>query len=93
MEFIVNCYNKIDVKLSWEGKMMKTIRKTAIVMLLCVYFLTYGVLPQVEAAGKNTPVIVVAHRAGAKEATESTIATKEQGLRGRDTIDEINVQK
>lgn len=35
--------------------MMKTIRKTAIVMLLCVYFLTYGVLPQVEA-GKDTPV-------------------------------------
>ena len=67
MEFIVNCYNKIDLKLSWEGKMMKTIRKTAIVMLLCVYFLTYGVLPQVEA-GKDTPVIVVAHRAGAKVA-------------------------
>lgn len=55
MEFIVNCYNKIDLKLSWEGKMMKTIRKTAIVMLLCVYFLTYGVLPQVEAAGKILP--------------------------------------
>ena len=42
--------------------MMKTIRKTAIVMLLFVYFLTYGVLPQVLAAGKDTPMIVVAHR-------------------------------
>ena len=81
MEFIVNCYNKIDVKLSWEGKMMKTIRKTAIVMLLCVYFLTYGVLPQVEAAGKNTPVIVVAHRAGAKVAPENTLAALEQAIR------------
>ena len=38
MEFMVNCYNKSDHKLSWEGKMMKTIRKTAIVMLLFVYF-------------------------------------------------------
>ena len=47
MEFMVNCYNKSDHKLSWEGKMIKTIRKTAIVMLLFVYFLTYGVLPQV----------------------------------------------
>ena len=65
MEFMVNCYNKSDHKLSWEGKMMKTIRKTAIVMLLFVYFLTYGVLPQVLAAGKDTPMIVVAHRAGA----------------------------
>ena len=64
MEFMVNCYNKSDHKLSWEGKMMKTIRKTAIVMLLFVYFLTYGVLPQVLAAGKDTPMIVVAHRAG-----------------------------
>lgn len=44
--------------------MMKTIRKTAIVMLLFVYFLTYGVLPQVLAAGKDTPMIVVAHRQG-----------------------------
>ena len=43
---------------------MKIIRKTAIVMLLCLYFLTYGVLPQVQAAGKDAPVIVVAHRAG-----------------------------
>ena len=54
--------------------MMKTIRKTAIVMLLFVYFLTYGVLPQVLAAGKDTPMIVVAHRAGAKVAPENTLA-------------------
>ena len=74
MEFMVNCYNKSDHKLSWEGKMMKTIRKTAIVMLLFVYFLTYGVLPQVLAAGKDTPMIVVAHRAGAKVAPENTLA-------------------
>lgn len=45
---------------------MKIIRKTAIVMLLCLYFLTYGVLPQVQAASKDAPVIVVAHRAGQK---------------------------
>ena len=93
MEFIVNCYNKIDVKLSWEGKMMKTIRKTAIVMLLCVYFLTYGVLPQVEAAGKNTPVIVVAHRAGAKVAPENTLAALEQAIRDGAPIAEIDVQQ
>ena len=54
--------------------MMKTIRITAIVMLLFVYFLTYGVLPQVLAAGKDTPMIVVAHRAGAKVAPENTIS-------------------
>ena len=92
MEFIVNCYNKIDLKLSWEGKMMKTIRKTAIVMLLCVYFLTYGVLPQVEA-GKDTPVIVVAHRAGAKVAPENTLAALEQAIRDGAPIAEIDVQQ
>ena len=43
-------------------------------MLLCLYFLTYGVLPQVQAAGKDAPVIVVAHRAGAKVAPENTVA-------------------
>lgn len=93
MEFIVNCYNKIDFKLSWEGKMMKTIRKTAIVMLLCVYFLTFGVLPQVQAAGKDTPVIVVAHRAGAKVAPENTVAALEQAIRDRVPIAEIDVQQ
>ena len=92
MEFIVNCYNKIDYKLSWEGKMMKRIRKTAIVMLLCVYFLTYGVLPQVEA-GKDTPVIVVAHRAGAKVAPENTLAALEQAIRDGAPIAEIDVQQ
>ena len=61
--------------------MMKTIRKTAIVMLLFVYFLTYGVLPQVLAAGKDTPMIVVAHRAGAKVAPENTLAALEQAIR------------
>ena len=92
MEFIVNCYNKIDLKLSWEDKMMKAIRKTAIVMLLCVYFLTYGVLPQVEA-GKDTPVIVVAHRAGAKVAPENTLAALEQAIRDGAPIAEIDVQQ
>ncbi len=43
---------------------MKIIRKTAIVMLLCLYFLTYGVLPQVLAAGKDTPMIVVVRAGG-----------------------------
>lgn len=57
---------------------MKIIRKTAIVMLLCLYFLTYGVLPQVQAAGKDAPVIVVAHRAGAKVAPENTVVALEQ---------------
>ena len=60
---------------------MKIIRKTAIVMLLCLYFLTYGVLPQVQAAGKDAPVIVVAHRAGAKVAPENTVAALEQAIR------------
>ena len=60
---------------------MKNIRKTAIVMLLCLYFLTYGVLPQVQAAGKDAPVIVVAHRAGAKVAPENTVAALEQAIR------------
>ena len=83
MEFMVNCYNKSDHKLSWEGKMMKTIRKTAIVMPLFVYFLTYGVLPQVLAAGIDTPMIVVAHRAGAKVAPENTLAALEQAIRER----------
>ena len=59
---------------------MKIIRKTAIVMLLCLYFLTYGVLPQVQAAGKDAPVIVVAHRAGAKVAPENTVAALEQAM-------------
>ena len=59
---------------------MKIIRKTAIVMLLCLYFLTYGVLPQVQAAGKDAPVIVVAHRAGAKVAPENTVAALEHAF-------------
>ena len=50
-------------------------------MLLCLYFLTYGVLPQVQAAGKDAPVIVVAHRAGAKVAPENTVAALEQAIR------------
>ena len=66
--------------------MMKTIRKTAIVMLLFVYFLTYGVLPQVLAAGKDTPMIVVAHRAGAKVAPENTLAALEQAIRDGSTF-------
>ncbi len=93
MEFMVNCYNKSDHKLSWEGKMMKTIRKTAIVMLLFVYFLTYGVLPQVLAAGKDTLMIVVAHRAGAKVAPENTLAALEQAIRDGAPIAEIDVQQ
>ena len=93
MEFMLNCYNKIDHKLSWEGKMMKTIRKTAIVMLLFVYFLTYGVLPQVLAAGKDTLMIVVAHRAGAKVAPENTLAALEQAIRDGAPIAEIDVQQ
>lgn len=93
MEFMVNCYNKSDHKLSWEGKMMKTIRKTAIVMLLFVYFLTYGVLPQVLAAGKDTPMIVVAHRAGDKVAPENTLAALEQAIRDGAPIAEIDVQQ
>lgn len=93
MEFIVNCYNKIVYKLSWEGNVMKTIRKTAIIMLLCICFLTYGVLPQVQSAGKDTPVIVVAHRAGAKVAPENTIAALEQTIRDNVPIAEIDVQQ
>lgn len=93
MEFMVNCYNKSDHKLSWEGKMMKTIRKTAIVMLLFVYFLTYGVLPQVLAAGIDTSMIVVAHRAGAKVAPENTLAALEQAIRDGAPIAEIDVQQ
>ena len=73
--------------------MMKTIRKTAIVMLLFVYFLTYGVLPQVLAAGKDTPMIVVAHRAGAKVAPENTLAALEQAIRDGAPIAEIDVQQ
>lgn len=72
---------------------MKIIRKTAIVMLLCLYFLTYGVLPQVQAAGKDTPVIVVAHRAGAKVAPENTVAALEQAIRDGAPIAEIDVQQ
>ena len=71
---------------------MKIIRKTAIVMLLCLYFLTYGVLPQVQAAG-NAPVIVVAHRAGAKVAPENTVAALEQAIRDGAPIAEIDVQQ
>ncbi len=73
--------------------MMKNIRKTAIIMLLCVYFLTFGVLPQVQAAGKDTPVIVVAHRAGAKVAPENTVAALEQAIRDGVPIAEIDVQQ
>ena len=72
---------------------MKIIRKTAIVMLLCLYFLTYGVLPQVQAAGKDAPVIVVAHRAGAKVAPENTVAALEQAIRDGAPIAEIDVQQ
>ena len=72
---------------------MKIIRKTAIVMLLCLYFLTYGVLPQVQAAGKDAPVIVVAHRAGAKVAPENTVAALEQAIRDGVPIAEIDVQQ
>jgi len=93
MEFIVNCYNKIDKKLSWEDNVMKIIRKTVIVMLLCFFFLTYGVLPQVQAAGKDAPVIVVAHRAGAKVAPENTVAALEQAVRDGAPIAEIDVQQ
>ena len=72
---------------------MKIIRKTAIVMLLCLYFLTYGVLPQVQAASKDAPVIVVAHRAGAKVAPENTVAALEQAIRDGAPIAEIDVQQ
>lgn len=72
---------------------MKIIKKTAILMLLCIYFLTYGVLPQVQAAGRETPLIVVAHRAGAKVAPENTIAALEQSIRDGVPIAEIDVQQ
>lgn len=72
---------------------MKNIRKTVIVMLLCFFFLTYGVLPQVQAAGKDAPVIVVAHRAGAKVAPENTVAALEQAVRDGAPIAEIDVQQ
>lgn len=72
---------------------MKIIRKTVIVMLLCFFFLTYGVLPQVQAAGKDAPVIVVAHRAGAKVAPENTVAALEQAVRDGAPIAEIDVQQ
>lgn len=72
---------------------MKIIRKTATVMLLCIFFLTYGVLPQVQATGKDTPVIVVAHRAGAKVAPENTVAALEQAIRDGAPIAEIDVQQ
>ena len=62
-------------------------------MLLFVYFLTYGVLPQVLAAGKDTPMIVVAHRAGAKVAPENTLAALEQAIRDGAPIAEIDVQQ
>ena len=62
-------------------------------MLLCLYFLTYGVLPQVQAAGKDAPVIVVAHRAGAKVAPENTVAALEQAIRDGAPIAEIDVQQ
>lgn len=72
---------------------MKIIRKTAIVMLLCIYFLTYGVLPQVKAAGKDTPVMVVAHRGGAKIAPENTVAALEQAIRDKVPVAEVDVQQ
>lgn len=72
---------------------MKIIKKTAIIMLLCLFFLTFGVLPQVQAAGRNSPVIVVAHRAGAKVAPENTVAALEQAIRDRAPIAEIDVQQ
>lgn len=72
---------------------MKNIRKTVIVMLLCFFFLTYGVLPQVQAAGKDAPVIVVAHRAGAKVAPENTVVALEQAVRDGAPIAEIDVQQ
>lgn len=72
---------------------MKIIKKTAIIMLLSLYFLTYGVLPQVQAAGKDTPVIVVAHRGGAKVAPENTLAALEQAIRDGSPIAEIDVQQ
>ena len=72
---------------------MKIIKKTAIIMLLCIYFLIYGVLPQVQAAGRETPLIVVAHRAGAKVAPENTIAALEQSIRDGVPIAEIDVQQ
>lgn len=62
-------------------------------MLLCIYFLTFGVLPQVQAAGKDAPVIVVAHRAGAKVAPENTVAALEQAIRDGAPIAEIDVQQ
>lgn len=72
---------------------MKIIKKIAISMLLCLYFLTFGVLPQVQAGGKDTPVIVVAHRAGAKVAPENTVAALEQAIRDGAPIAEIDVQQ
>lgn len=72
---------------------MKIIKKIAISMLLCLYFLTFGVLPQVQAVGKDTPVIVVAHRAGAKVAPENTVAALEQAIRDGAPIAEIDVQQ
>lgn len=70
--------------------MMKTIRKTAIVMLLCVYFLTYGVLPQVEA-GKDTPVIVVALRGRSKGGPGEYARALEQAIRDGAPTAEIDV--
>lgn len=75
------------------GQCDENYQKTAIVMLLCLYFLTYGVLPQVQAAGKDAPVIVVAHRAGAKVAPENTVAALEQAIRDGAPIAEIDVQQ
>lgn len=72
---------------------MKIIKKTAIIMLLCIYFLIYGVLPQVQAAGKDTPVIVIAHRGGARVAPENTLAALEQAIRDGAPIAEIDVQQ
>ena len=72
---------------------MKIIKKAAIIMLLCLFFLTFGVLPQVQAAGRDTPVIVVAHRAGARVAPENTVAALEQAIRDGAPIAEIDVQQ
>lgn len=45
------------------------------------------------AAGKDAPVIVVAHRAGAKVAPENTVAALEQAIRDGVPIAEIDVQQ
>lgn len=73
--------------------MMKKIKMTAMILFLFLCFLTFGVVPQVQAAGKDTPVIVVAHRAGARVAPENTVAALEQAIRDGAPIAEIDVQQ